>query len=136
MDKTDATPAANRGSECNDLLGPTVAEVFAKMRKHRPDWNAYGQSRESAADLAVRCALELAAEQTARVVAEERERLKTMAHSRAGQEAAAAAHYAGKWQAAFEMHLTRNAAMCDLINALFGPNAEVTGQPRTGAPRT
>jgi hypothetical protein len=57
-----------------DLLGPTVADVFAKMRKHRLDWNAYGQSRDSAADLAARCALELAAEHTARAVAAERER--------------------------------------------------------------
>lgn len=53
---------------------------------------------------------------------EERERLKALAHSRAGYEATSAAHHAGTWQAAFEMHMTRNAAMCDLIDALFGPN--------------
>jgi hypothetical protein len=51
----------------------------------------------------------------------ERERLKTIAHNRAGYEAASAAHHAGKCQPAFEMHMTRNAAMCDLIDALFGP---------------
>ncbi len=58
----------------------------------------------------------------AAAVAAERERLKTLAHNRAGYEAASAAHHAGKWHAAFENHMTRNAAMCDLIDALFGPN--------------
>lgn len=56
-------------------------------------------------------------------VATERERLLTQAKKCTGQEASAAAHYAGKWHAAHERHLIRHAAMRDLIDALEGPNA-------------
>lgn len=39
MNKTDATPAADRGSECNALLGPAVPDnVLAYL-------HAYGDSR-------------------------------------------------------------------------------------------
>ena len=51
-------------------------------------------------------------------VAAERDRLLSLAKRRAGQEASAAAHHAGRWHAAQEHHLTRHAAMLDLIDAL------------------
>ena len=50
--------------------------------------------------------------------AAERDRLLSLAKRRAGQEASAAAHHAGRWHAAHEHHLTRHAAMLDLIGAL------------------
>lgn len=39
----------------------TVQDVLAKMRLHRPNWNAYAMTRDSAVDLAIKCALELTA---------------------------------------------------------------------------
>jgi hypothetical protein len=52
--------------------------------------------------------------------AAERERLLALAKRRAAHEASAAAHHAGRWQQAHEHHLTRHAAMRDLIDALEG----------------
>ena len=43
------------------LRAPTEQDVLAKMRLHRPNWNAYGMPREGAVDLAIKCALELGA---------------------------------------------------------------------------
>lgn len=54
-------------------------------------------------------------------VTAERERLLARAKNRADYEAKAAAHHAGRWHAAHEHHLTRHAAMRDLIAALEGP---------------
>lgn len=59
--------------------------------------------------------------------AAERERLLALAKKRADYEASAAAHHAGRWHVAHEHHLKRHAAMRDLIEALEGPNAKVTG---------
>jgi hypothetical protein len=52
-------------------------------------------------------------------VAAERERIRTLAIKRVAYEQDAAKHHAGRWQAAFEFHATRNAAMCELIDVLF-----------------
>lgn len=41
----------------------TIQEVIARMNKLRPTWNATSSSRESVADLAIRCALELCGQQ-------------------------------------------------------------------------
>lgn len=66
-------------------------------------------------------------------VAAERERLLTLAKKRADHEASAAGHHAGKWHVAHEHHLTRHAAMRDLIDALEGPNTEAQRRPSAGA---
>ena len=101
---TSATDAAGPlGSASSDGLGPLPPH--RKVTAHGRMWTEEDMRSYAA-----------------REVAAERERLKTLAHKRAGYEAASAAHHAGKWHAAFENHLTRNAAMCDLIDALFGPN--------------
>ena len=54
----------------------------------------------------------------AAAVTAERKRWIALAKSCAGYEASAAAHHAGTWQTAYEWHLTRHTAMCDLIAAL------------------
>ena len=51
-------------------------------------------------------------------VAAERDRLLSLAKRRADREASEAAHHAGRWHAAHEHHLTRHAAMLELIGAL------------------
>ena len=48
----------------------------------------------------------------------ERKRLLSIAKRRADHEASAAVHHAGRWHAAHEHHLTRHAAMRDLIAAM------------------
>ena len=53
-------------------------------------------------------------------IEEERARLLALMKKRAAHEAAAAAHHSGKWHSAYEWHLTRHAAMCDLIDVAFG----------------
>lgn len=54
------------------------------------------------------------------LLAAERERLLTLARARQAHECAAAAHHSVRWYAAFEHHTTRNAAMADLVDAVFG----------------
>ncbi len=56
----------------------------------------------------------------AAAVAAERERLRAIADKRASHETAATAHYAGRWHVAFDWHVTRHAAMRDLMDAVFG----------------
>lgn len=53
-------------------------------------------------------------------VKEERARLLALMKKRAAHESAAAAHHSGKRHSAYEWHLTRHAAMCDLIDVAFG----------------
>ncbi len=124
MSITDDTNAARRGSGSNDQLGPTVADVFAKMRTHRPDWNAYGQSRESAADLACRCAIELAADHTARAVAAERERWERPAFLWP----AAMPDEVARWLSANPPQVLPRAEM----QRVEWPNAELTGSQQHG----
>ncbi len=88
-----------------------------------------GNEAEAAADEIKRLRAELVRRRTRaalpqavlpQAVRNERERLLALAKRRAAHEASAAAHHAGKWQPAHEHHLTRHAAMRDLIDALEG----------------
>lgn len=47
-----------------------------------------------------------------------------LAKSRADHEAKSAAHHSGSWHPAYEYHLTRHTAMCDMIKAVFGAEVE------------
>lgn len=48
----------------------------------------------------------------------ERERIVARAHSRYEHEVRAAVHHSGRWYAAFEWHLTRQAAMADMLEVI------------------
>ncbi len=83
-----------------------------------------GNEAEAAADEIKRLRAELVRRRTRAALPQaarnERERLLALAKRRAAHEASAAAHHAGRWQPAHEHHLTRHAAMRDLIDALEG----------------
>lgn len=78
MNTTDATPAADRGSECNALLGPTVPDsVLAYL-------HAYGDSRadeDGLSGLRIGEAILALRRWAAELQAAERERLKADAET-------------------------------------------------------
>jgi hypothetical protein len=53
-----------------------------------------------------------------RIRQDERERVLKVAQSRYDHEAKGAAHHAGRWHAAYEYHMTRQAAMSDMLDAI------------------
>jgi hypothetical protein len=53
-----------------------------------------------------------------RIRQDERERVLKAAKSRYDHEAKGAAHHAGRWHAAYEYHMTRQAAMSDMLDAI------------------
>lgn len=130
---TNSSTAAASGDPLrlplSDLLGPVPTawvgpfgltmhhEIYTAWAKQYPDDARNFSPLYDAATIAAR-------------VAAEREQLLALAKKRADHEAHAAAHHASTWHAAHEYHLTRHAAMRDLIAVLEGPNAKLTGSQR------
>jgi hypothetical protein len=112
-------------------LPPSPAEVsdlILQTREH-VQMLGWGNRERLYTESQVRAIMaECAAMAAARELEAENARLLTLARKRADYEASAAAHHAGKWHAAHEHHLTRYAAMRDLIDTLEGPNVGI--EPR------